>query len=83
MLRGEVMVLRQEAFDIPGSNDVINLFGADNGWDVLEEITKRYMQEIPLSSQQSRMAVADGALLTALAAVGYLAALAAASSRSA
>lgn len=83
MLRGEVMVLLQEAFDIPGSNDVINLFGADNGWDVLEEITKRYMQEIPLSSQRSRMAVADGALLTALAAVGYLAALAAASSRSA
>ncbi len=67
VLRAEVMVLLQEAFDILGSSDVVNLFGADNGWDVLEEITKRYMHEIPLSSQRSRMAVAGRSILRWLA----------------
>ena len=57
VLRSEVMVLLQEAFEILGSHDVINLFGADNGWDVLEEIMKRYLHELPVTSQRSRMAV--------------------------
>lgn len=57
VLRSEVMVLLQEAFDILGSDDVINLFGADNAWDVLEEVMKRYLKEMPVTSQRSRMAV--------------------------
>lgn len=67
VLRAEVSVLLQEAFDILGSPDVITLFGADNAWDVLEEITKRYMHEIPLSSQRSRMAAAGRSILRWLA----------------
>lgn len=67
VLRAEVSVLLQEAFDILGSPDVINLFGADNAWDVLEEVIKRYMHEIPLSSQRSRMASAGRSILRWLA----------------
>ncbi|MDB5704741.1 MAG: hypothetical protein JWN66_1857 [Sphingomonas bacterium] len=57
VLRSEVLSLLQEAFDILGSPDIINLFGADSGWDVLEEVMKRYLHEIPVTSQRSRMAV--------------------------
>jgi len=67
VLRSEVMVLLQEAFDILGSHDIINLFGADNGWDVLEEVMKRYLHEIPLTSQRSRMAVTGRDILRWLA----------------
>ncbi|WP_052134281.1 hypothetical protein [Sphingomonas sp. 37zxx] len=67
VLRSEVMVLLQEAFDILGSNDVINLFGADNAWDVLEEIMKRYLHEMPVTSQRSRMAVTGREILRWLA----------------
>ena len=67
VLRSEVMVLLQEAFDILGSQDVINLFGADNAWDSLEEIMKRYLHEIPVTSQRSRMAVTGRDILRWLA----------------
>ena len=63
VLRSEVMVLLQEAFDILGSHDVINLFGADNAWDVLEEVLTRYVREIPVTSQRSRMAVTGREIL--------------------
>jgi hypothetical protein len=67
VLRSEVMTLLQEAFDILGSNDVMNLFGADNAWDSLEEIMKRYLKEIPVTSQRSRMAVTGREILRWLA----------------
>lgn len=67
VLRSEVMVLLQEAFDILGSADVINLFGADNAWDALEEVMKRYLKEIPVTSQRSRMAVTGREILRWLA----------------
>jgi len=67
VLRSEVMVLLQEAFEILGSNDVVNLFGADNAWDVLEEVTKRYLHEIPVTSQRSRMAATGREILRWLA----------------
>lgn len=67
VLRSEVMVLLQEAFDILGSPDVINLFGADNAWDSLEEILKRYLREIPVTSQRSRMAFTGREILRWLA----------------
>src|ERR671930_919036 len=41
VLRVELMQLLEEAFKILGSDDVKRLFGADNAWDVLEEILLR------------------------------------------
>lgn len=67
VLRSEVMVLLQEAFDVLGSPDVVNLFGADNAWDVLEEVLKRYLREIPVTSQRSRMATTGRDILRWLA----------------
>ena len=54
-----------------GAPDVINLFGADNAWDVLEEVLKRYLHEIPVTSQRSRMAVTGRDILRWLS-EGYL-----------
>ncbi|MBB4861069.1 hypothetical protein HNO88_004417 [Novosphingobium chloroacetimidivorans] len=45
----------------------MNLFGADNAWDVLEEVPKRYMREIPVTSQRSRMATTGRDILRWLA----------------
>ena len=67
VLRSEVLSLLQEAFDILGSPDIVNLFGADSGWDVLEEVMKRYLHEIPVTSQRSRMAVTGRDILRWLA----------------
>jgi hypothetical protein len=57
VLRVELMQLLEEAFDVLGSDDVRRLFGADNAWDVLEEVLLRYFnQRLPTSARQ-RMAV--------------------------
>lgn len=57
VLRSEVMVLLRDAFDILNSDDVKRLFGADTGWEVLEDVLKRHLKEHPLTSQRHRMAV--------------------------
>ena len=57
VLRAEVMVLLRDAFEILDAEDVRHLFGADTGWDVLEEVLKRYLHERPITSQRNRMAV--------------------------
>ncbi|MBE9637265.1 hypothetical protein [Salipiger mangrovisoli] len=57
VLRSEVLGLLRDAFEILNAPDVRHLFGADTGWDVLEEVLKRYLQERPISSQRNRMAV--------------------------
>jgi hypothetical protein len=58
VLRVELMQLLEEAFRILDSDDVKRLFGADNAWDVLEEVLLRYFnQRLPTSARQ-RMAVA-------------------------
>ncbi|MBB3695686.1 hypothetical protein [Sphingomonas sp. BK580] len=67
VLRTEVMSLLHDAFAILGAPDIINLFGADNAWDVLEEVLKRYMRETPVTSQRSRMAVTGRDILRWLA----------------
>ncbi len=67
VLRTEVMSLLQEAFAVLGAPDVINLFGADNAWDVLEEVLKRYLRETPVTSQRSRMATTGRDILRWLA----------------
>lgn len=61
---GHVMVvsidglgLLDEAFSILGSTDILNLFGADNAWDVLEEVMHRYLNRPQIAaSQRNRMA---------------------------
>jgi hypothetical protein len=58
VLRVELMQLLEEAFRILGSDDVRRLFGADNAWDVLEEILLRYFNQRPPTSARQRMAVA-------------------------
>ena len=47
VLRVEVMQLLEEAFKILDSDDVKRLFGADNAWDVVEEVLIRYLQRAP------------------------------------
>lgn len=57
VLRVEVMQLLEEAFKILNSQDVKRLFGADNAWDVVEEVLIRYFQERLQTSPRQRMGV--------------------------
>lgn len=67
VFRIEVLQLLEEAFKILGADDVKRLFGADNAWDVLEEVMLRYFQEDVNASQRHRMAVAGRAIIRWLA----------------
>src|SRR5215216_5469332 len=57
VLRVEVMQLLEEAFRILGADDIKRLFGADNAWDVVEEVLIRYFNERLVTSPRQRMAV--------------------------
>jgi hypothetical protein len=57
VLRVEVMQVLEECFRILGSEDVKDLFGADNAWDVVDEVLIRYFDERLQSSPRQRMAV--------------------------
>src|SRR4051794_41632968 len=52
------MQLLEEAFKILNSSDVKRLFGADNAWDVVEEVLIRYFNERLVTSPRQRMGVA-------------------------
>ena len=67
VLRVEVMQLLEECFAILGSADVIDLFGADNAWDVVDEVLIRYFDERLQSSPRQRMAVNGREILRWLA----------------
>ena len=67
VLRTEVMGLLEAAFAILGSEDIMNLFGSPTAWDTLEEVQQRYLDEAPLASQRSRMAIAGRDVLRWLA----------------
>lgn len=68
VLRVEVMQLLREAFEILGSPDILKLFGADDAWEVIEEVQRRYMNRThPNLSQRSRMAIAGQTVLRWLA----------------
>jgi len=58
VMRVEVMQLLDEAFRILNSEDIKRLFGADNAWDVVEEVLIRYFNERLVTSPRQRMAVA-------------------------
>jgi hypothetical protein len=67
VLRVEVMQLLDEAFRILNASDVTRLFGAENAWDVLEEVLIRYFNERLVTSPRQRMAVAGREILRWLA----------------
>lgn len=67
VLRVEVMQLLDEAFRILNADDVKRLFGADNAWDVVEEVLVRYFNERLVTSPRQRMAVAGREILRWLA----------------
>src|SRR5580765_1046272 len=67
VLRVEVMQLLEEAFKILDSDDVKRLFGADNAWDVVEEVLIRYFNERLVTSRRQRMGVTGREVLRWLA----------------
>src|SRR5271170_3559700 len=67
VLRVEVMQLLEEAFKILDSDDVKRLFGADNAWDVVEEVLIRYFNERLVTSPRQRMGVTGREVLRWLA----------------
>jgi hypothetical protein len=67
VLRVEVMQLLEECFRILDSEDVKKLFGADNAWDVVDEVLIRYFDERLQSSPRQRMAVTGRDVLRWLA----------------
>ena len=67
VLRIEVMQVLEECFRILGAEDVKDLFGADNAWDVVDEVLIRYFDERLQSSPRQRMAVTGREVLRWLA----------------
>jgi hypothetical protein len=67
VLRVEVMQLLEEAFKILDSPDIKRLFGADNAWDVVEEVLVRYYKERLTTSPRQRMGVTGREVLRWLA----------------
>jgi hypothetical protein len=67
VLRVEVMQLLEESFKILDAPDVKHLFGADNAWDVIEEVLIRYFKERLVTSPRQRMGVTGREVLRWLA----------------
>jgi hypothetical protein len=59
VLRIEVLQLLDEAFRVLETPDIKKLFGADNAWDVIEEVMRQYLGQPQINaSQRNRMAIA-------------------------
>jgi hypothetical protein len=68
VLRIEMLQLLDEAFRILGADDIRKLFGADNAWDVIEEVMRQYLGRPQIhASQRNRIAVAGRDVLGWLA----------------
>lgn len=67
VFRIEVLQLLDEAFKILGAEDVKKLFGADNAWDVVEEVMLRYFKQQVNASQRHRLAVSGRSMIRWLA----------------
>jgi hypothetical protein len=64
VLRIEMLQLLDEAFTLLNQPDVRNLFGAENAWDVVEEVMRQYLGRPQINaSQRNRMAVAGRDIL--------------------
>lgn len=57
VMRVEVMQVLDDAFRILNADDVKSQFGAENAWDVIEEVLTRYFGENLTSSTRQRMGV--------------------------
>jgi hypothetical protein len=67
VLRVETLQLLEEAFKILNSDDIRRVFGADNAWDVVEEVLIRYFNERLVTSPRQRMGVTGRDILRWLA----------------
>jgi hypothetical protein len=67
VLRVEVMQLLEECFRILDADDVKDLFGANNAWDVVDEVLIRYFDQRLQSSPRQRMGVTGREVLRWLA----------------
>ncbi len=67
VFRIETLQLLDESFRILGAEDVRRLFGADNAWDVVEEVMLRYFNKNVNASQRHRMATSGRAIIRWLA----------------
>jgi hypothetical protein len=67
VLRVETLQLLEEAFRILNSDDIKHVVGADNAWDVVEEVLIRYFNERLVTSPRQRMGVAGREILCWLA----------------
>jgi hypothetical protein len=57
VMRVEVMQVLEDSFRILNADDVKSQFGAENAWDVIEEVLTRYFGESLTSSTRQRMGV--------------------------
>jgi hypothetical protein len=57
VLRVELMQVLDEAFRVLDADDIKRLYGADNAWDVVEEVLLRHFNERLVTSPRQRMAV--------------------------
>lgn len=72
VLRVEALQLLDEAFRILRADDIRRIFGADTAWDVIEEVSRRYLGQPQINaSQRSRIAAAGRDVLRWLA-QGYI-----------
>jgi hypothetical protein len=67
VLRVEVMQVLDEAFRILDTDDIKRLFGAENAWEVIEEVLLRYFRQRLVTSPRQRMAVSGRETLRWLA----------------
>ena len=67
VLRLETLQLLEEAFKILEADDIRSLFGADNAWDVIEDVLRRYFGEQVNVSARNRMAIAGRDIIRWLA----------------
>ncbi|WOB44513.1 hypothetical protein HNI00_16180 [Thermoleptolyngbya oregonensis NK1-22] len=67
VFRIETLQLLDEAFRILGAEDVRKLFGAENAWDVVEEVMLRYFNKHVNASQRHRMATSGRSVIRWLA----------------
>ncbi len=68
VLRVEMLQLLDEAFRILSADDIKKLFGADNAWDVIEEVMRRHLGQSQVNvSQRNRMAATGREVLRWLA----------------
>jgi len=63
VMRVEVMQVLDDAFRILNADDLKSQFGAENAWDVIEEVLTRYFGESLTSSTRQRMGVTGREIL--------------------